>query len=103
MRLRSAVFGTIVFFFVAPSVAGILPLSIAGAPLPDAFPRRGFVMAVGALLISAGLAALIAAFAQFAVEGRGTPAPVAPTATLVVRGLYRYVRNPMYVAVLAII
>jgi protein-S-isoprenylcysteine O-methyltransferase Ste14 len=104
VRLRSAVFGTIVFFFVAPSVvAGILPLSIAGARLPDAFPGRGFVMAAGALLISAGLAALSAAFAQFAVEGRGTPAPVAPTAKLVVRGLYRHVRNPMYVAVLAII
>jgi protein-S-isoprenylcysteine O-methyltransferase Ste14 len=103
MRLRSAVFGTIVFFFVAPGVvAGVLPLSIAGARLPNAFAGRGFVMA-GALLISAGLAGLIAAFAQFAVEGRGTPAPVAPTAKLVVRGLYRYVRNPMYVAVLAII
>jgi protein-S-isoprenylcysteine O-methyltransferase Ste14 len=45
----------------------------------------------------------VTAFAQFALEGRGTPAPVAPTANLVVKGLYRYVRNPMYVAVLAII
>jgi protein-S-isoprenylcysteine O-methyltransferase Ste14 len=46
-------------------------------------------------------AALLAAFAQFAIQGRGTPA--APTGQLVVRGLYRYVRNPMYLAVLAVI
>ena len=40
---------------------------------------------------------------RFVVEGIGTPAPVAPTEHLVVGGLYRYVRNPMYVAVTAII
>jgi protein-S-isoprenylcysteine O-methyltransferase Ste14 len=39
------------------------------------------------------------AFARFVVEGLGTPAPVAPTEQLVVGGLYRYVRNPMYLAV----
>src|SRR5262249_19667790 len=32
-------------------------------------------------------------------EGRGTPAPVAPTEELVVGGIYRHVRNPMYVGV----
>ncbi len=37
------------------------------------------------------------------MEGRGTPAPVAPTERLVVGGLYGYVRNPMYLAVLAVI
>src|SRR5262249_24201293 len=37
------------------------------------------------------------------MEGRGTPAPPAPPEHLVVRGLYRYVRNPMYLAVLAVI
>src|SRR5262245_37326344 len=37
------------------------------------------------------------------VQGLGTPAPVAPTKNLVVTGLYRYVRNPIYVAVTAII
>jgi protein-S-isoprenylcysteine O-methyltransferase Ste14 len=46
---------------------------------------------------------LVHAFVRFVVEGVGTPAPVAPTEHLVVGGLYRYVRNPMYVAVAAII
>ena len=35
--------------------------------------------------------------------GLGTPAPISPTRTLVVSGFYRYVRNPMYVAVTALI
>jgi protein-S-isoprenylcysteine O-methyltransferase Ste14 len=46
---------------------------------------------------------LLAAFGQFAIQGRGTPAPPAPTEQLVVRGLYRYVRNPMYLALLTVI
>lgn len=40
---------------------------------------------------------------DFAVTGRGTPAPIDPPKHLVVRGLYRYVRNPMYVGVLLVI
>ena len=40
---------------------------------------------------------------RFAIEGLGTPAPIAPTRHLVVTGFYRHVRNPMYVAVLAVI
>ena len=54
----------------------------------------------GMMLIVAGLAFLIHAFVRFALEGAGTPAPVAPTERLVVGGIYRHVRNPMYVAVL---
>ena len=46
---------------------------------------------------------LLHAFARFVVEGIGTPAPVAPPQHLVVGGLYRFVRNPMYVAVTATI
>ena len=56
-----------------------------------------------------GLALLIGALIyiwcvwDFATVGRGTPFPVDPPKTLVVRGLYKYTRNPMYVGVLCVI
>jgi protein-S-isoprenylcysteine O-methyltransferase Ste14 len=45
----------------------------------------------------------VPAFVRFVAEGAGTPAPVAPTRRLVIGGLYRHVRNPMYLAVVATI
>lgn len=104
MRRSSAVLGSVVFFLLAPGiVAGVLPLWISGAGVRSPLAGHELLVAPGAILIVMGLAALIASFARFALEGRGTPAPIAPTAALVVTGLYRHVRNPMYVAVLAVI
>lgn len=59
------------------------------------FCRRSSICrrrAVGILLIVAGLPGLVDSFARFALQGLGTPAPIAPTQNLVVTGLYRYVR-----------
>ena len=55
------------------------------------------------MLIIAGVPGVVDSFARFALQGLGTPAPIAPTQKLVVTGLYRYVRNPIYVAVVAVI
>lgn len=104
MGRAAAALGSAVFFVLAPCVvAGVIPWWLTGwevaAPLPFWAPLR----AVGVVLAGAGVVVLVQAFVRFVVEGIGTPAPVAPTAELVVGGLYRYVRNPMYLAVLAII
>lgn len=100
-RLRAAL-GSVLFLAVAPGVvAGLVPWWLTGWRSGGAVPLP--VWAAGAVLVTAGVAVLLHAFARFVAEGLGTPAPVAPTRHLVVGGLYRYVRNPMYVAVAAII
>jgi len=54
-------------------------------------------------LLGAGAAIYFWCLWDFAISGRGTPAPIDPPKELVVRGLYRYSRNPMYVGVLGVI
>ena len=88
---------------MAPGVvAGLIPWLITGWQVPDWGPGSGWSRRWRALLILAGVVFLLAAFIRFALAG-GTPAPPAPTQHLVVDGPYRYVRNPMYLAVAAII
>jgi protein-S-isoprenylcysteine O-methyltransferase Ste14 len=54
-------------------------------------------------MTAAGTLVLFDAFARFALQGRGTPAPPLPAEHLVVSGLYRHLRNPMYLAVLTVV
>lgn len=103
MRSTSAIAGSIVFFLLAPCVvAGVAPWLLTDR-YGDPLIQERFLIAFASLLILAAAAVLVHAFAKFALEGLGTPAPVAPTARLVIGGVYRHVRNPMYVAVLSII
>jgi protein-S-isoprenylcysteine O-methyltransferase Ste14 len=104
MQKVSAVLGSVLFFVVAPCVlAGLIPWWMTRWEVGRAFLGLEVTRAVGVLLILVGLPGLVDSFARFALQGLGTPAPVAPTKNLVVTGLYRYVRNPIYVAVVAII
>ena len=99
-RARAAA-GSVVFLVVAPGVdAGLIPWLLTGWSGHEWWLP---VRVLGGLMVGAGLAVLLEAFARFVVEGIGTPAPVAPTERLVIGGAYRYVRNPMYLAVAALI
>jgi protein-S-isoprenylcysteine O-methyltransferase Ste14 len=101
MRRDVAAAGSAVFFAIAPGIiAGFGPYAITGWRM--AGPWGGLEIA-GAAITAIGTAFLIVAFARFVMEGAGTPAPVAPPERLVVGGLYRHVRNPMYLAVLTAI
>jgi protein-S-isoprenylcysteine O-methyltransferase Ste14 len=81
-------------------VAGVIPWLLTGWEVRS--PARAAQL-VGGVLTVGGAAVLLHAFARFVREGLGTPAPIAPTEHLVVGGLYTYVRNPMYLAVLSAI
>ena len=97
--------GTVLFvLFVGPGpVVGPVPYALSGwqvrAPLFDGTSSRW----LGAALLGLGVPLLGDALVRFVRQGRGTPAPVAPPARLVVTGPYRHVRNPMYLGVVAMI
>jgi protein-S-isoprenylcysteine O-methyltransferase Ste14 len=101
--LLRAWIGTIIFLLLAPGVVAVLiPWLITGWHWYDWGDATWVIIPIAWIAIAAGLTFLLYSFALFAVH-RGTPAPIAPTETLVVTGLYRFVRNPMYLAVLVII
>jgi len=84
-------------------VAGWIPWWITWWELRPPFLGVELTRVTGVMLIVVAVPVLVDSFARFALEGVGTPAPVAPTRKLVVTGLYRYVRNPIYVALVAAI
>ena len=90
---------SLLFLIIAPGmVAGYIPLALL---------RRGSQFETGIFSYLAfplwmiGGAILLWSFWNFLIQGRGTPAPIDPPKELVAVGFYRYVRNPMYVGVLA--
>lgn len=95
-----AVVGSALFFLVAPfALAVVGPWLITHWRLGAAYPGVEVVRVVGVALTVAGAIVVIDCFARSALQGRGTPAPVAPPSSLVVAGFYRHVRNPIYVGV----
>ena len=90
----------LLFTFVVPgTVAVLVPHWIAGG----GEPAWGGRWIPGALLLALGAAIYAWCVWDFATFGRGTPAPIDAPKRLVVRGLYRWTRNPMYVGVLCVI
>ncbi|MEU4190599.1 isoprenylcysteine carboxylmethyltransferase family protein [Kribbella sp. NPDC026611] len=91
-----SVLGSTLFFFAAPCVVGgLIPWWLSGWSSPHFWPAF--------LIVAAGAFVVLRAFIRFVREGRGTPAPIAPTEELVIGGDYRFVRNPMYVGVVTAI
>jgi protein-S-isoprenylcysteine O-methyltransferase Ste14 len=104
MRRTSAILGSVVFLVIAPGfVAGVVPWWITGWVFRSPFLGFALFRFVGVGLIVVGTPIILDSFARFAIQGLGTPAPLLPTKHLVVTGLYRYVRNPMYVGVTTVI
>jgi protein-S-isoprenylcysteine O-methyltransferase Ste14 len=104
MRRISAIIGSSLFLVLAPGTVAVLaPWWISRWRMEPPFFGWSPLRIIGVVLILTGLPVLLDSFARFALQGLGTPAPVFPTKHLVVTGWYRYVRNPMYVAVVSII
>jgi protein-S-isoprenylcysteine O-methyltransferase Ste14 len=100
----TAILGSALFFAIAPLLlAGFVPWWITGWKFRAALLGVELTRVVGGMLIIAGIPGLVSSFARFALEGLGTPAPIAPPQKLVVTGLYRHVRNPIYIAVVGVI
>lgn len=84
-------------------MAGLVPWWISRWRVKEPFLGFTGFRVIGILIGIGGLAVLLDSFGRFAFAGQGTPAPVMPTRHLVVVGLYRHVRNPMYLAVVSLI
>ena len=100
----------LLFTVVLPaSVAVYVPLLIVRGQSPfygpaESRPAPGMaVLGIATLFFVIGAAIYTWCVRDFAVSGRGTPAPIDAPKRLVVRGLYRYTRNPMYLGVLCAI
>jgi protein-S-isoprenylcysteine O-methyltransferase Ste14 len=104
LRKELAVLGSATFLVIAPGiVAGYVPWRICRWRVEAPLLGLSGLRVVGLLLMAAGIPILLDSFARFALKGLGTPAPILPTRHLVVSGLYRYVRNPMYLAVASLV
>jgi protein-S-isoprenylcysteine O-methyltransferase Ste14 len=104
IRKVIVVLGSALFLILAPGiVAGLVPWWLSQWRVQAPFFGFPPIRVIGILLITAGVLVLLESFVRFAVQGLGTPAIVYPPRHLVVTGFYRYVRNPMYVAVVSTI
>jgi protein-S-isoprenylcysteine O-methyltransferase Ste14 len=103
MSKAMSILGSVLFFVAAPVVlGGLVPWWITRWAFRPAFLGFEVTRVIGVMLIIAGIPGIVDSFARFALQGLGTPAPIAPPQNLVVTGLYRYVRNPIYIALVSV-
>jgi len=100
MRKALAAAASAIFVVIAPGfVAGVVPWWISHWRFDSPLPLR----VLGSLMTAIGVLLLLHCVLRFVLQGIGTPAPIFPTRHLVITGMYRRVRNPMYLAVIATI
>jgi len=96
--------GTVVFVAVVPgTVIGIVPYLLSGWHLQPPLLRLTALRGLGGVVFLCGLPIFFDFLIRFVRDGHGTPAPIAPPRQLVVTGAFRYVRNPGYIGVLALV
>jgi protein-S-isoprenylcysteine O-methyltransferase Ste14 len=104
MRRIFAALGSGIFLVIAPGfIAVYVPWRICRWRIGEPLLGISLIRIAGILLMIPASLVLLDCFARFALQGLGTPAPVFPTKHLVISGVYQYVRNPMYIAVVILI
>jgi protein-S-isoprenylcysteine O-methyltransferase Ste14 len=94
----------IIFAILVPgTVAVYVPYFIFRSSDALQWPGISLLSISGMIIGGIGIALLLHCIITFAVQGKGTPAPIDPPKSLVIYGAYRYTRNPMYLSVLIIL
>lgn len=99
-----AAFGTVIFTVIVPGAwTVVVPYLVLASDFRLAALHVGLWRFLGLIPMAFGVVMYVWCAWDFTFSGKGTPAPIAPPKELVVKGLYQYVRNPMYVGVVLIL